>query len=628
MAESGSFALVVACCLSGLAVLTDLAGMRRRSLRDLARRATAGTAVCVAIASALLWLALVRCDFGIEYVAAHTSLRLPLVYKISAFWAGAAGSLLFWLLLQSAFVTYAFCRSGHDEGPFNSAARASANFVTLFFVIILLADKNPFARAAAIPQDGSGLNPLLQHPAMALHPPTLFAGYAAFAVAFAWALAVLAPGGDSVPRRPVLTARRWVLFAWLFLTVGIGLGAWWAYEELGWGGYWAWDPVENSSLLPWLAATALVHCFRFYAPGTAVAVWTKVLCILTYSLCIFGTFLTRYGLVSSVHAFPEPGLGILFLVLLVLMWAAAAVFFHGSSRREGPVANGPTPRWQRFVVLNNWLMILLAVVIFAGTMFPFFSKLVSSKAVTLKPEYFTKITAAPGLAVLLLMGVCPALIRKNRYANRRVAGGISAGAAAALLWLVTGSLSPGCFILCGFAFFNMAVDLKAGAGTRRYGAVMVHLGVVLVFLGIAGSGGYEIEAGAVLRPSEKVSVGDFDVTYENLRADHRPNFVSVTADVSVRRGGRTIANLTPAQGFHPGQRRTSEVDIHRTLLYDLYVALVDLEVHTGAVSLQVFLKPLINWIWIGISLSVLGAVLVFAALARHKFMLHSKLSLL
>jgi len=619
MATLGSLVLIIAGCFGVLAVLADLQGLRRRSLGGLARAATAGAAVCVAVASVLLCVALVRCDFSIAYVAAHTSRQLPLIYKISAFWAGAAGSLLFWTLLQAAFVNYAFCRIGPDEDSFNSAARASANFVNVFFIVIMLADKNPFARDVLVPQDGAGLNPLLQHPAMALHPPTLFAGYAAFAVSFAWSFAVLALGGESESRRLVHTARRWALFAWLFLTVGIGLGSWWAYEELGWGGYWGWDPVENSSLMPWLAATALVHCFRFYSQGASVATWAKVLCILTYSLCIFGTFLTRYGLVSSVHAFPEPGLGILFLVLLVLIWAAAAVFFWRTSRRKKTVVAGCRSRWPKFVILNNWLMMLLAAVIFAGTIFPFFSGLVSSRTVTLKPEYFTKITAVPGLAVLLLMSVCASLIRQNRCKSRRIVAAVSASAAAVILWLLTGKLALSCFILCGFAFLNMSVDMRAGGGLKRYAVMLVHLGVVLVFLGIAGSGGYGITETAVLRPSEKLSIGNFELAYENLRADHRAHVVLVTADVSARRGGQPVVELAPAQAFYSGQRRTSEVDIHRTLLYDLYVALVDLEVHTGAINLLVSVKPLINWIWIGISLSVLGAVLAFGALARQKF---------
>ncbi|MHC4649056.1 MAG: cytochrome c biogenesis protein CcsA, partial [Planctomycetota bacterium] len=327
MAELGHFALILGLFLAGYAVLVDCAGPWQKEARLIksGRNATMACWSCLTVASVALLTLLIRHDFRVSYVAEHTSMALPLMYRISAFWAGAAGSLLLWLWLQVGFVTMVFCRTGPGQRAFAAGARAAANVVGIFFLLVLILDRDPFALSAVTPSDGAGLNPLLQHPAMALHPPTLFVGYAAFAIPFAWALASLMPGGNAGATPFFRQARNWILWAWLFLTIGIALGAWWAYEELGWGGYWAWDPVENSSLMPWLVATALLHCSRTYHPRTSIATWMKVLSIVTFSLCIFGTFLTRYGLVSSVHAFPEPGLGILFLVLLVVIWIIAAL---------------------------------------------------------------------------------------------------------------------------------------------------------------------------------------------------------------------------------------------------------------------------------------------------------------
>jgi cytochrome c-type biogenesis protein CcmF len=328
MVELGNFALILGLFAAAYAVLIDLLGAWRAEtgLIKSGRNATVSCWVCLTVAVIVLSVLLVRHDFSVRYVAEHTSKALPLVYRISALWAGATGSLLLWLWLQTGFVTMAYSRAGENEKVFVACSRAVANFVCVFFLAILILDKKrPFALSGVVPADGAGLNPLLQHPAMALHPPTLFIGYAAFAIPFIWAFALLMYDSKQGIAPLYKQARNWILFAWVFLTVGIVLGAWWAYEELGWGGYWAWDPVENSSLMPWLTATALLHCSRTYSPYTSVATWLTVLALLTFSLCIFGTFLTRYGLVYSVHAFPEPGLGIMFMVLLAIIWVTAAL---------------------------------------------------------------------------------------------------------------------------------------------------------------------------------------------------------------------------------------------------------------------------------------------------------------
>lgn len=643
MWELGQFALRLGLFLSSYAVLIDLVGLwrHRGELLDSGRNATLGSLLCLTVATISLWALLLRGEFAVSYVAEHTSRALPLAYKITALWAGAAGSLLLWLWLQTAFVSVVFGKAGGLEGRFSAAARAAANLVAVFFFLVLVFDKDPFVLSATTPADGAGLNPLLQHPAMALHPPTLFVGYAAFAIPYAWAMAVLKRANPGEATLLFSRARNWSLVAWVFLTIGIGLGAWWAYEELGWGGYWAWDPVENSSLIPWLTATALLHCARTYRAGTRIATWFMVLAILTFSLCIFGTFLTRYGLVSSVHAFPDPGLGILFLVLLIHIWVIAGVLFIrrylrpeasplGAERR---CASGQG-RGMRFIVWNNWLMILLAFVILLGTLFPFLSGLVSSSPISLKSEYFTKITSPGAMILLLLLGVCPHLMRHGLTRSWRTLGAVVAGGAAVLIWGLAGSLAIAYLVVCGFVGLSLIGDFveryaRRGPDTGRpplratlrwHGARIVHIGVLMTFVGIAGSGGFDVEKQAALKPGERLQVGEFELAYNDLKAEHGSNFTAVTADVSVYKGSRRIDSLKPSVA-HYGQsgKRTIEVDIRRTLAGDLYLALTQVDSKTRLINLTVYIKPLINWIWIGNIVMVLGALLAIgSAVGRRR----------
>ncbi len=654
----GQFALRLGLFLSGYAALMDLLGFwhGRRELRASARNATFGSLLCLTVAMAALAVLLVQGDFAVSYVAENTARSLPLIYKLTALWAGAAGSLLLWLWLQMGFVAVAFSKAEGDSGRFCAVARAAANVVAVFFFLVLIFDKDPFHLSLTTPRDGAGLNPLLQHPAMVLHPPALFLGYAALVVPFAWTFAVLM-GGDA-KGLPVLfdRARNWSLFGWTFLTVGIGLGAWWAYEELGWGGYWAWDPVENSSLMPWLTGVALLHCARTYRAGSKTGTWFMVLALLTFSLCIFGTFLTRYGLVSSVHAFPEPGLGLLFLVVLVLIWVMAGVLFLRSYLRRKPAAK-PMGPGIRFVLWNNWLMLLLTFVILVGTLFPFFSGLLSDRKISLKSEYFTKITAPSGLVLLLLLGVCPHLIHHGLSRSWRTLGAIATGIASVLIWVIAGNLAAAYLVACAFVGLNLIADFvqryaRRGVGRvglappeaggirvggasptlqpqtsgfsasslRWYGARVVHIGVLLAFVGIAGSGGFDTQKQVALRPGERVQVGRFELTYNDLNTTHGANFTAVKADVSVSREQTQIGKLSPSLALYSESgKRTSEVDIRRTLASDLYVALTEVDGASQLINLTIFIKPLINWIWIGSALMVLGTALVLAAgLARGR----------
>jgi len=652
MAELGRFALLLCLFLSGYAILADLLGSWRKDngLLDSGRNATVACLGCLTIAMAVLFTVLVRGDFSIKYVVSHTSKALPLAYKLSALWAGAAGSLLLWLWLQVGFVVVAFCRCRPQEKVFGGGARAVANLVSVYFLLVMVIDKNPFDVYVAASADGAGLNPLLQHPAMILHPPTLFLGYAAFVVPFAWAITTLGYRRSDVSVPLFRQANNWILRAWLFLTVGIVLGSWWAYEELGWGGYWAWDPVENSSLLPWLTATALLHSCRTYKAQSPTAGWVKVLSLLTFSLCIFGTFLTRYGLVSSVHAFDEAGLGLLFIILLVHIWIIALGFALYRRLRYGISKSASAWLGVRFIIYNNWLMIIITLVIFVGTLFPFLSGLFTDKKITLQPEYFTKITSPGGLLILLFIGVCPYLLRFGITLGRRTIGAVIVITAAVVAGFATGGYAVPCFIICGFALLNLVADVvgyemkPAEGGNKRtfnrrglrwYGSRLVHFGVLLMFVGIAGSGAYGTEEQRVLQPGGTVAIGRFKIVYNDLTADHGPNFTAAKAHISVyenpgpeaaindnkpnvpANAGKLIDKLTPSRAVYTARgTAVSEVDIRRTLGQDLYLALTDLDSRSKMINLRILVKPLINWIWIGGAVMILGVMLVL--ISRHK----------
>lgn len=626
MAQLGNFSLILALFLSSYAILADMAGAWRQDLGLFrsGRNAMLGCFLCLSVSMAVLWIQLIQHDFSIRYVAEHTSLDLPLSYRISALWAGAAGSLMLWLWLQMGMLCTAFVSTRLDKRSFCAHARIISNLVAVFFLLVLVLDKNPFTLSDVIPRDGSGLNPLLQHPAMVLHPPLLFIGYAAFAVPFAWAFACFKSSGEVRNPSLVKTARNWALTAWIFLTVGIVLGAWWAYEELGWGGYWAWDPVENSSLMPWLTATALVHSFRIFAPRTRIVIWTELLCLLTFSLCIFGTFLTRYGLVSSVHAFPDPGLGILFIVLLIHIWVLAGVLMirrFWIQKDKLPVLSPPA---QRIFVWNNWLFLFLTFVICIGTLFPFLSGLVSEQQITLKPDYFTKITSPAGLLLVLFIGLCPFLWKQGIKNSVRLAAGGLVAVISVILWFVFKQLAIIFLIASGFLLLNLILDAVVLATARQvnwraYGARIVHLGVALIFIGIAGSGGYDAERQISMTPGQQEQIGSYRIVYESLGADHGPNFTSMWAAVSVYQKERLVAQLKPAKAvYSAGGKSVSEVDIRRTLGSDVYLALMDVDIASKMINLRVMIKPLINWIWIGSILMVIGAFIVLLKLAASR----------
>ena len=658
MANLGEFTLLLALFLSGYAIIADWLGSRfcDNGLMRSGANATIAGWLALSVAIGVLLVAFVSDDFSINYVADHNSIALPLAYKISALWAGAGGSLLLWLWLQVGIVVLFLSFNTAQERSFISRARIFANIISCLFLILLLwdreiaanIDKSLFAASLQPPMDGMGLNPLLQHPAMAMHPPALFIGYASYIAPFIWALSVLV--GPKKTDRPslFLKARNWVLIAWLFLTVGNVLGSWWAYEELGWGGFWAWDPVENSSLMPWLVGTALLHSFKKYKSGTKVARWVIVLCLLSYSFCIFGTYLTRSGLVASVHSFPDPGFANLYLALLVLFWIAAGYFALRQKHLSSDNIKVEPIKGSGIITLINWLFIVLVVVILLGTLFPaishcyiklaphlpYFCDHVPPSSITLKPDYFTKITAPGGMLLLLLIAACPNFFQWGAKSKFKLAQLAIMALVAFVFHMTSQGWALPCLILGGYAGFYILVDMfvrifrksksegnvSSGRAMSWYGARLAHLGVVFMFLAMAAAEGYGTEQAVVLHKNQsaKIADGDYEVTFEGLSTIHDNPIVLSRANVAVKKNGEFLAQLTPALASHMSGQQTSEADVLRKLTGDLYLSLTAIDPEREAVNLRVLIKPMINWLWIGGGMMTLGAAMALISWGRNR----------
>ena len=633
MADLGTFSLRLALFLAVYAVAVDLLGSwrRERGLMQSATNASWSCWLCLSTAITALLIALSRGDFSIKYVAEHTAQALPMAYRLSALWAGSAGSLLLWTWLQMGISILAFSKNTLEEKGFTSHARAASSMVCCCFLVILLFDREVFAVSAVSPTDGAGLNPLLQHPAMVIHPLTLFIGYASYIVPFAWAMATLARRQNQTRAPLFTTAHNWVLIAWLFLTIGNVLGSWWAYEELDWGGFWGWDPVENSSLMPWLIGTALLHCFLRYRPGSGIAAWITILGLLTYSFCLFGRFLTKYGLVESLHTFGEKGWGILYMILILVIWLLAAILFIWNYRSRRTDTLNTMKRGDGVIIFVAALLVLLVVVILLGSVFPFLSQLFTEQKVTLKPEYFTKITSPGALLMLLLIGICPHLFRRGFNVNWRTALAALTGAAAIICWFVFKVISIPCFIICVFValaiiadvFFRRRKDTQTSTSPAArplgwYGARVAHLGVVMMFVGIAGAEGFAVDESQSLRAGQSFSAvdGAYELTYDDISFTDKSDYTAVEATVSVSKHGEPLIVAKPKRDIYSPKRSYGDPHIHRTLAGDLYVALTGLERSGELIVIRILIKPLINWLWLGSIVMVLGCVL--AILARQR----------
>ncbi|MCZ6650870.1 MAG: heme lyase CcmF/NrfE family subunit, partial [Acidobacteria bacterium] len=565
-------------------------------------------------------------DFAVQYVAEHSSRSTPALYKFTALWGGQSGSLLLWVWIQSVYTAAVVLTNRRKNRDLMPYANAVLSGITAFFLVTLCFASNPFLRLAVAPADGAGLNPLLQNAMMAIHPPTLYVGYVGFSVPFAFAMAALATGhtGDTWIR----SSRRWTLFTWFVLGTGILLGSWWAYLELGWGGYWAWDPVENASLMPWLTGTAYLHSVMIQERRRMLKVWNMVLITASFALSILGTFITRSGIISSVHSFAQSSVGYFFLYfLLAIIFASIALILYrlpelsAQNRVESIVSK------ESSFLFNNVLLLGITFAVLWGTLFPILSEWVRGTKITVTTSWFNHFNVPLGLALLALMGIGPLLAwRKTTTAllvrNFRWPVVITVAGSVALLILgVRDVMATISYTFCLFVLACTAAEFLHGAtarrrlhgeglvssfvnlmghNKRRYGGYIVHVAIVMIFLGITGSSAFQQETTATVRPGESFTLAHYTLTFQEVTFKRTARADSFTSRVDVARYGKPVGTLHPAKEFFPSFRNqpATEVDIYHALSEDLYVVLLT-TTDDGGATFKVYMNPLISWIWLG-----------------------------
>ncbi|MFQ5812969.1 MAG: heme lyase CcmF/NrfE family subunit [Anaerolineae bacterium] len=634
MTSIGYGTLVLALLISIYVAVASILGARRGSphLTGNAQKGVVATAALVTLASAILLYLLLTRDFQVEYVYRYVSTYLPTIYTLSAFWAGQEGSLLLWLWLLTIFSVLIARREESWSRELKPYTLAVLALCQAFFALLLVFASNPFATSVAIPDEGFGMNPLLENFWMIIHPPVVFIGYAAYTVPFAFAIAALVTG--KLGEKWVRGIRRWSLFSWLFLGLGIILGAWWAYLELGWGGYWGWDPVENASLIPWLVGTALLHSATTQERRGMFKVWNIVLIVLTFVLCIFATFVTRSGIIQSVHAFGESVIGYYFMAFLVtvLVVAFGLAFYRRRDLASEMELKSLLSREAGFL-LNNLLFGGLTLAVFIGTVFPTVSEIVRGTQVALGASFFERVFAPLALPLVLLIGVCPLLgwrkTSSGRLLRRLLYPGIVALAAAVAIF-VLGTTEPFAllsFTVCAFVASSILWEFLRGTmarhrstgedyllafrrlitkNRRRYGGYLVHLSIVIITVGVIGSSLYQTEYQVALAEGERVTVKDYILEHEGLVVESTPGKHRFATLMSVYRDGRKIATLMPEKNFHWNvEQWVTEVAIRTSLKEDLYVILASIA-EDGSATFQILINPLVVWIWIGGGLLLLG----------------------
>ncbi len=642
MSELGAYALRLALgvALLGLGCGVYAGIARRAAWTRVAERCLLGAFAFVSAAIAVLVAAFATGDFQLVYVAENSARSMALGYRLAALWGGQAGSLLLWLWMLLAYGAACVTTNRRQNRSLMPWVAAVLLANGAFFLVLLIFVTDPFATLppGQTLSDGSGLNPLLQHPVMMIHPIVLYTGLVGFAVPFAFAFAALASGelGTSWFR----TTRRWTLFPWTFLSIGIMLGGRWAYEVLGWGGYWAWDPVENASFMPWLPATAYLHSVMIQEKRNMLKTWNLLLIGLTYTLCLFGTFLTRSGIVQSVHAFAQTPIFTSVFLTYVLLTATvflAALLLRRRSIRSPNQLESMVSREASFL-LNNWVLIAILMVIFWGTLFPVFSELVTGRRIAVGPKFFNTMAGPLAVFLLFLTGVGPLVAwRRASLANLRrqfVWPLLSAAATAALLlvslWRTATTYGTLIWSLSAFVIaaivqeYARAITVRVRKGDenafqafaallrknqQRYGGYIVHVGVVLVLIGTAGSVLNE-ERLENLRPGDTMRIRDYRLEYLTARAIPAQHFGGATARLALYRNEEPLAVMTPEKRMYWLEQQPASIpSVYSTLREDLYVIPTAIEAD-GSATFKVYRNPLVNWIWIGGVVFVLGAVIV------------------
>jgi cytochrome c-type biogenesis protein CcmF len=615
-------------------------GAGSERLGETARRAGIATFAVVALAATLLVTAAFENDFSIAYIFHHSNRDLPAPYKFATLWSGQEGSLLFWSLLLSAYGLVLRLRHKTDSRLFAHASVIIAA-VQVFFLLLMNFAANPFGIiTGTVPADGAGLNPLLQYPEMVIHPPMLYLGYVGFTVPFAFALGAL------IMRYPgekwIHITRRWTMVTWAFLTCGIFLGAHWAYSVLGWGGYWGWDPVENASLMPWLTGTAFLHSVMMQEKRGMLKTWNIWLIFITFMLSIFGTLLTRSGLVSSVHAFAQSSIGDWFVIFLAIIFVVCLFFYvkNRSHLRSEHKLESLVSRESSFL-FNNLLLLVACFTVLWGTLFPKLSELVNGTKVTVGPPFFNRVNIPVALCLLLLTALGPLLAwRKTSLESLKrnfrwpALGALTTGILAiafgmkpwqdvsyvyALMTIML-SVLVGLTVISEFIRGGRVISRHTGQNllasmvhlahrnTRRYGGYIVHFGVIVIMIGFAGSA-FNQDKEKEMSFGDKMTIGPYTLVCQSFTQEDKPNYGSEWAIIQVFKGGKQIDTLYPERRFFKASEQNSTIVANRsTLQEDLYVVYEGQNPDNGRPIIKAHLNPLVMWIWIGVWVMIVGTV--------------------
>jgi cytochrome c-type biogenesis protein CcmF len=628
-------------------IVSPIAAARSGDARYLtvARLAIIAQFFLVTLATTALIYGLVTTDFSIKYVAFNTTRATPVYYRITGLWGALEGSLLLWewvLIIFSGVVAWLYRDRHNDTMPWVIMIFC---IVSAFFLGVVGFLSNPFETISPIPPDGRGLNPLLEDANMMTHPPLLYTGFVGLTVPYAFAMAALIVG--KLDEAWIVSTRRWTITAWFFLTAGNLVGAWWSYHVLGWGGYWAWDPVENAAFMPWLPATAFLHSIQVQERRRMLKVWNLSLIIVAFSLTIFGTFLTRSGILSSIHAFSSGPVGGFFLGFLavILLGSFGLVAYRADLLKEQPELDSMVSRESAFL-LNNIVLVSALFTIFLGTVFPLISEAVAGVQVSVGAPYFNSVTVPLFLLLVFLMGVGP-IIAWRRASWDNLKRNFTWPATAALLvgfglfaWKIRDFMPLLGFTLFAFVVFSILYDTGlalrarrriAGEGIirglvtlarrnqRRYGGFIVHLGIVLIMMGIAGSMSYSIEKEATMSLNQQLQVGNYRIQFAGLSGSQQPTHFRVEGAFHVFHNGSDNGTLRPALKFFPTQQSPIGRAVHQSsLTEDIYLILSGFsQVDRNQATLKVLVRPLVIWMWIGGFVIAFGTLICISPIAKN-----------
>lgn len=638
MGAVGQFVLLVIPFFIVYGIISFIIGIVKKNQRWITsgKRAIIGIVFLSTLASGILIYLLVTDNFNYQYVISYSSSDMALFYKIAAFWGGNAGSMLLWFWMLSIYILIVAYLKHKDSEIMLPYVLSISLFVSLFFSIVLILVAPPFELAASKATEGNGLNPLLQNPGMATHPITLYLGYIGFTIPFAYAMTALwLKRTDAVWLK---VTRKWTIISWLFLSMGILYGGRWSYVELGWGGYWAWDPVENAAFMPWLAATAFLHSAMIQEKKGMFKKWNALLVLLTFLLTLFGTLLTRSGILWSVHSFANGPIGSYFLAFIGIVFVASLwmIIIRWKDLKTEHYFEAAVSKESSFL-LNNLLLIGVCFTVFWGTVYPLISELFTGNKAMVGPPFFNSVSVPVFVLLIVLMGICPLIAwRKSTISNlkRNFLFPFVISLFVGLIVTIAGlrgivqllSIMSSAFVIAtiGSEFYNgiRARKKLTGEGVfisalkvisknrRRYGGYIVHVAIVIMAIAITISSTYSKEVQKMLMPDEQLKIGPYTLTFQEIAQQNDRVGITTYADFLVNKNGEDIGVIRPEKVFFSnGLQPATEIAIYSTFTDDLYVILAGWDEQTGAAAVQVNVNPLVSWVWFGSGLLIFGTLI-------------------